>query len=87
MGEQQHQAGNNGQYRITEQVDGMSHFLAITLDHRLQFFDIFRGTLALDKAIYAIGYCQDSENEIKAGTHSAVIVTQLKGEQYREERD
>lgn len=35
MGVQQQQAGNNGQNRVTEKVDGMGHFFTIALDQGL----------------------------------------------------
>jgi len=84
MGEQQQQAGNNGEYCITEQVDGMSHFFTIALNHRLQFFDILRRDLSLDKAIQAINNRQHTDNKIDTDIHNPTILTQLNAEQYKE---
>jgi len=86
MGEQQQQAGNNGEYRITEQVDGMSHFFTIAFDHRLQFFDILRCDLSLDKAIQAISNRQHPDNKIKIDIHKPIILTQLNAEQYKKSK-
>jgi hypothetical protein len=86
MGVQQQQAGNNGEYCITEQVDGMSHFFTIALDHRLQFFDILRCDLSLDKAIQAINNRQHPDNKIETDIHNPAILTQLKAEQYKESK-
>ena len=87
VSEQQQQARNNGQYRITEQVDGMPHFFTIALDHRLQVFDFFRRRLSLDETIQAINNRQHPENKIDTDIHNSNIVTQLNGEQYREIED
>ena len=62
----------------------MTHFFTIAFDHRLQFFDIFRCDLSLDEAIQAIKNRQHPENKIDTDIHNPGIVTQLKGEQYRE---
>jgi hypothetical protein len=77
MSEQQQQACNNGQYRITEQVDGIPHFFTIAFDHRLQFFDFFRCRLSLDEAIQAINNSQHPESKVDTDTHNPGIVTQL----------
>ena len=86
MGEQQQQAGNNGEYRITEQVDGMTHFFTIALDHHLQFCDILRCDLSLHKAIQAINNRQHPDNKIDTDIHNPTILTQLDAEQYKESR-
>ena len=86
MREQKQYASNDGEYRITDQVDGMTHFFTIALDHRLQFFDFFRRDLSLDKAIDAITNAQHPENKIDTDIHKSAIVTQLNGEQYKESK-
>ena len=40
MSMQHQQAGNNGEQRVAEKVDGISHFFTIALDHDLQFGNI-----------------------------------------------
>jgi len=82
MGVQQQQAGNYGEYCVTEQVDGMSHFFTIALDHRLQFCDILRCDFSLDKGIKAIQNRQHPDNKIKIDIHKPTILTQLNAEQY-----
>ena len=67
---------------MTEQVDGMTHIFTIALDHRLQFFDIFRCGPSLNEPIQAICYRQQSEKKIDTEIHNPVIVTQIDDDQY-----
>jgi hypothetical protein len=81
VGEQQQQAGNYREYRVTEQVNGMAHFFTISLDHRLQFLDFFGRLLSLDKAVQAINDRQHPENEVDTDVHIQAMVTQPGTEQ------
>ena len=76
MGVQQQQAGNNGEYCVTEQVDGISHFFTIAFDHDLQLGNIFRRSLALIKAVQGINNRQHSKNKIQTDIRHPRIVTQ-----------
>ncbi len=67
---------------MTEQVDGMTHFFTIALDHQLQFFDIFRCGLSLKEPIQAIYYRQQTEKKIDTEVHNPVMVTQIDDDQY-----
>ena len=71
---------------MTEQVDGMTHFFTIALDHHLQFFDILWCDLSLDKTIQAINNRQHPENIIDTDIHNPTIITQLNGQQYNESK-
>jgi hypothetical protein len=86
MRDQKQYASNDGENRITDQVDGMAHFFTIALDHRLQFFDFFRRDFSLDKAIEAITNAQHSKNKIDTDIHKSAIVTQLDSKQYKESK-
>ena len=81
---EQHQyPGDDGQDGVTEQVDGMRHFLTVAFDHGLQLFDFFGGRLALHVTVEAVGDRQNTENEIETDIHNTAILTELGGKQYR----
>ena len=80
---QQQQAGNNWQYRITKQVDRMTHLFAVALDHYGQFLNTFRRSFSSIKAIQPVNYRKHPDHKINADIHAA-IVTELIDKQYRQ---
>jgi hypothetical protein len=80
---QQQQTGNNRQYRITKQMNPMTHFFTIALNHYGQFFNTFRRSLALIKAIQTINDRQHSDHKINTDIHAAIL-TELIDKQYRQ---
>jgi hypothetical protein len=71
---------------MAEHVNGMTHFFAIALNHRLQLFDILRCDLSLDKPIQAITNRQHPDNQSNTEIHNTTIVTQLSYELYKESK-
>ena len=80
---QQQQTGNDRQYRITKQMNPMTHFFTIALNHYGQLFNIFRRSLALIKAIQPINDRQHSDHKINTDIHAAIL-TELIDKQYRQ---
>ncbi len=80
---QQQQAGNNRQYRITKQMNPMTHFFTISLNHYGQLFNAFRRSFSLIKAIQSINNRKHSDHKINTDIHAA-IVTELINKQYRQ---
>ena len=79
---QQQQAGDDGQYRVTEQVDRITHFLTITLDHDLQFGNILGRGFPLLKAIQTKNDRQYAEYKIKTDIRHRDILPQGRNKQY-----
>ena len=82
MGVQQQQAGNNGEYRIAEKVDGISHFLTIALDHSLEFDNIFGCGFPLVKTVQTINDRQYAEHKIQTDIRHRDILPQGRNKQY-----
>ena len=82
MGMQQHQAGSNGEQRIAEKVNGMTHFFAIALDHGLQFYNILGCGLPLVKTVQTINDRQYAEHKIKTDIRHRNILPQGRNKQY-----
>jgi hypothetical protein len=80
---QQQQTGNNRQYRITKQMNPMTHFFTIALNHYGQLLNVFRRSLALIKAIQPINNRKHSDDKINTDIHAAII-TELINKQYRQ---
>jgi hypothetical protein len=80
---QQQQTGNNRQYRITKQMNPMTHFFTISLNHYGQFFNVFRRRFSLIKTIQPINNREHSDHKIYTDIHVA-MVTELMNKQYRQ---
>ena len=73
---QQQQTGDDGHYRVTEQVNGMPHFFTVAFDHGLQFFDAFGCCFAPVIRIQAVGNREHTDNEVKTHIHNAAMIPQ-----------
>ena len=82
MGMQHQQAGNNGEYRVAEKVDGISHFFTIALDHGLQFDNILRRGFTLIKTVQAINNRQYTDHKIETEIYHRDILPQSRNKLY-----
>lgn len=82
MSMQHQQAGNNGEQRVAEKVDGISHFFTIALDHGLQFGNILGCGFAPVKTVQTINDRQHADHKIKTDIYHRNIIPQGKDKQY-----